>query len=129
MIKENERLLTLFRVLVDAVILIGSFMLSYYLRFDKVNSPLIRWEWIGEPLGYYSGLGEYMQCLFVLVPAYIVSYFFFKLYDPKRVKSRKAELAHLRGHAPVLAGIPERSRIYSHAARCHSANVRARFWP
>ncbi|MBR6229397.1 MAG: undecaprenyl-phosphate glucose phosphotransferase [Eubacterium sp.] len=93
MIKENERLLTLFRVLVDAGILIGAFVLSYYLRFDDVHSPLIQWGWIHEPIGYYSSLTEYMQCLFVLVPAYIVSYFFFRLYDPKRVKSRKAELA------------------------------------
>ena len=96
MIKENERLLTLFRVLVDAVILIGAFALSYYLRFDE-HSPLIQWEWISEPIGYYSSLTEYMQCLFVLVPAYIVSYFFFRLYDPKRVKSRKAELAAILG--------------------------------
>ncbi|HAK57568.1 MAG TPA: undecaprenyl-phosphate glucose phosphotransferase, partial [Lachnospiraceae bacterium] len=97
MIKENERLLTLFRVLIDAAILIGAFVLSYYLRFDDVHSPLIRWRWIREPIGYYSSLGEYMQCLFALVPSYIVSYYVFKLYDPKRVKSRKAELAAILG--------------------------------
>ena len=97
MIKENERLLTLFRVLVDAGIIVGAFVLSYYLRFDKENSFLIRWEWIGEPIGYYSSLREYMQCLFALVPCYIVSYSVFRLYDPKRVKSRKAELAAILG--------------------------------
>ncbi len=96
-IKENERLLTLFRVLIDAGLLIGAFVLSYYLRFDDVHSPLIRWRWIREPIGYYSSLGEYMQCLFALVPSYIVSYYFFRLYDPKRVKSRKAELAAILG--------------------------------
>ena len=92
-IKENERLLTLFRVLVDAVIIISSFILSYYLRFDDIHSPLIRMRIISEPIGYYMSLGEYMQSLFAIVPSYIVSYYAFKLYDPKRVKSRKAELA------------------------------------
>ncbi|MBO6108034.1 MAG: undecaprenyl-phosphate glucose phosphotransferase [Eubacterium sp.] len=93
MIKENERLLTLFRVLVDAVIIISSFILSYYLRFDDIHSPLIRMRIISEPIGYYMSLGEYMQSLFAIVPSYIVSYYAFKLYDPKRVKSHKAELA------------------------------------
>ncbi len=96
MIKENEKLLTLFRVLIDAGILVGTFVLSYYLRFDE-NFPLIKWHWINEPYGYYASLEEYMQCLFALVPSYIISYFVFRLYDPKRVKSRKAELAAVLG--------------------------------
>ena len=95
-VKENERLLTLFRILIDAGIVILVFMLSYYLRFD-VNSPLIKWGIISEPIGYFASLQEYMKSLFALVPCYIISYHVFKLYDPKRVKSRKAELAAIIG--------------------------------
>ena len=97
MIKENEKLLTLFRVIIDAGILIGAFILSYYLRFDTTHSPLIRWHWIKEPFGYYSGLREYMKCLFALVPCYIISYHLFKLYDPSRVKKRKSEFVAVLG--------------------------------
>ncbi len=96
-VKENERLLTLFRILIDAGIVILVFMLSYYLRFDDVNSPLIRWGIISGPIGYFASLQEYMKSLFALVPCYIISYHVFKLYDPKRVKSRKAELAAIIG--------------------------------
>ncbi|MCH5264969.1 MAG: undecaprenyl-phosphate glucose phosphotransferase [Lachnospiraceae bacterium] len=92
MIKGNQKLLNLFRILIDAAIIIFSFVLAYYLRFDDVHSFLIRYEFIEEPLGVYGSLKDYLQILFMLIPCYLVSYYFFHLYDPKRVKSRKSEI-------------------------------------
>ena len=92
MIKGNQKLLNLFRILIDAAIIIFSFVLAYYLRFEDVHSFLIRYEFIEEPLGVYGSLKDYLQILFMLIPCYLVSYYFFHLYDPKRVKSRKSEI-------------------------------------
>lgn len=92
MIKGNQKLLNLFRILFDTAIIIVSFILAYYLRFDDAHSFLIRFKIIEEPLGVYGSLREYLQILFMLIPCYLVSYYFFHLYDPKRVKSRKSEI-------------------------------------
>lgn len=92
MIKGNQKLLNLFRILFDAAIIIVSFILAYYLRFDDTHSFLIRLKIIKEPLGVYGSLKDYLQILFMLIPCYLGSYYFFHLYDPKRVKSRKSEI-------------------------------------
>jgi Undecaprenyl-phosphate glucose phosphotransferase len=94
LIKENQKLLNLFRILIDTVIIIISFYGSYYLRFSD-NSFLIQWQWIKEPIGLYGSLKDYTQILFMLIPCYLISYYFFHLYDPKRVKSRKSELLNV----------------------------------
>lgn len=91
MIKGNQKLLNLFRILIDTAIIVFSFIRAYYLRFSN-DSILIRWEWIEEPVGIYGSLKDYMQILIMLIPCYLVSYYFFHLYDPKRTKSRKSEI-------------------------------------
>lgn len=91
MIKGNQKLLNLFRILIDTAIIIFSFILAYYLRFDEDHSFLIIWGWIKAPVGLYGSLLSYMQMLFTLVPCYLASYYFFHLYDPARVKSRRFE--------------------------------------
>ena len=92
MIKGNQKLLNLFRILIDTAIIIVSFVLAYYLRFDNIHSFLIRLEIIAEPVGVYGSLETYLQILLPLIPCYLLSYYFFHLYDPKRVKSRKSEI-------------------------------------
>ena len=95
MIKGNQKLLNLFRILIDTGIIIFSFILAYYLRFDDEHSFLIIYNIIEEPFGIYGTLRDYLQILFMLIPCYLVSYYFFHLYDPKRVKSRKSEIFSL----------------------------------
>ena len=94
MIKGNQKLLNLFRILIDTAIIVFSFIRAYYLRFSN-DSILIRWEWIEEPVGIYGSLKDYMQILIMLIPCYLVSYYFFHLYDPKRTKSRKSEIFNI----------------------------------
>lgn len=92
LIKGNQKLLNLFRVLIDSAIIVLSFIGAYYLRFDSEHSPLILLNIIDEPIGIYGSLKDYTMILFMLIPCYLVSYYFFRLYDPKRVKSRKNEI-------------------------------------
>ncbi len=94
MIKGNQKLLNLFRILIDTAIIVFSFVMAYYLRFSD-NSILIRWNIIEEPIGIYGTLGDYLQILFMLIPCYLVSYYFFHLYDPKRMKGRKSEIFNM----------------------------------
>ena len=94
MIKGNQKLLNLFRILIDTAIIVFSFIRAYYLRFSN-DSILIRWEWIEEPVGIYGSLKDYMQILIMLIPCYLVSYYFFHLYDPKRTKNRKSEIFNI----------------------------------
>lgn len=95
MIKGNQKLLNIFRFIIDVLILVVSFVLAYILRFDEEFSFLIRYEIIKEPIGLYGKLEQYMQLLLLLIPCYIFSYYVFHLYDPKRVTSRKSQMYNL----------------------------------
>lgn len=94
MIKGNQKLLNLFRILIDTAIMVFSFVAAYHLRFDTEHSILIRWG-MERPRGLYGSLEDYLQILFMLIPCYLASYYFFHLYDPKRVKSRKYEIFNM----------------------------------
>lgn len=94
MIKGNQKLLNLFRILIDTAIMVFSFVAAYHLRFDTEHSILIRWG-MERPRGLYGTLQDYLQILFMLIPCYLASYYFFHLYDPKRVKSRKYEIFNM----------------------------------
>ncbi len=91
MIKGNQKLLNLFRILIDTAIIIFSFVMAYRLRFHD-NSILFQLNIIEPPIGIYGTLTDYMQILIMLIPCYLVSYYFFHLYDPKRMAGRKSEL-------------------------------------
>lgn len=92
MIKENQRLLNIIHLIIDALIMVGSFLLAYFLRFDVEHSPLLLMDIIEHPRGRYLDIREYMEMLVYLVPFYIVSYYIFHLYDPKRTRSRRVEI-------------------------------------
>jgi len=94
LIKGNQKLLNLFRILIDTAIMVFSFVAAYHLRFDTEHSILIRWG-MERPRGLYGTLEDYLQILFMLIPCYLASYYFFHLYDPKRVKSRKYEIFNM----------------------------------
>lgn len=74
--------------------MVFSFLAAYQLRFDTEHSILIKWG-MERPRGLYGSLQDYLQILIMLIPCYLVSYYFFHLYDPKRVKSRKSEIFNM----------------------------------
>jgi len=95
LIKENQKLLNLIHLLIDATIIVISFMLAYFLRFNEQYSPLIRFNIIRGPIGHYLPMIKYMEMLVFLVPFYIISYYIFKLYDPKRTARRRTTIWNL----------------------------------
>ena len=86
MIKENQSFFNKMHVLLDALILVSSYMLAWFLRF---RSGIFVVD------GYYLSLVEYMQLLFFLVPGYLILYLGFHLYTPKRVQGRRLEAARI----------------------------------
>lgn len=95
MIKENQKLLNLIHLLIDATIIIISFITAYFLRFNTDYSPLIKFNIIVRPYGYFFTISKYMEMLVFLIPFYIVAYYFFHLYDPKRTSRRRTTFVSL----------------------------------
>lgn len=95
MIKENQKLLNILQLIVDAIIIGFSFVLAYNLRFDDTWSPLIKHNIIQPPIGYVRPLNDYETMLVLLIPSYLVLYGLFGMYDPKRTSGRRVELLRL----------------------------------
>ncbi len=110
MIKENQKLLNLLELLIDAIIIAFSFLLAYKLRFDDTWSPLIKYEIIRPTVGYVRPDSDYFSLLFLLIPCYLIMYRMYGMYDPKRTFGRRAELlglvkANLLGVVYCLAAL------------------------
>lgn len=86
MIKDNQKLLNRLHVAVDALALVFSYVSAWYIRFKSGIFELDPW---------FMSLGEYMQSLFLIVPAYLILYYVFQLYTPKRVQGRRLEAWHI----------------------------------
>ena len=82
MIKENQRLLNQIQVVLDAIVIIIAYALSWYIRFRSGIFQLDEW---------YLSLQEYMKWLLPIVPGFLLLYYIFKLYVPKRVLGRRLE--------------------------------------
>lgn len=95
MIRENQRLLNIMHIIVDAIIIAFSFLLAYQLRFDDTWSPLIKYHIINPPIGYYKALEDYRNMLVLLIPCYISIYYICGMYDPKRTSGRRSEFFSL----------------------------------
>ena len=94
-IKENQKLLNLLKMIIDAIIIAFSYLLSYSLRFNDLWSPLIKYKIIEPSSGYIRPMIDYMYMLIFLIPCYLIIYRYFGMYDPKRTSGRRAELYSL----------------------------------
>ena len=86
MINDNQKLLNRLHVVVDALALVFSYISAWYIRFKSGIFELDPW---------FFSLGDYMRSLFILVPAYLILYYVFQLYTPKRVQGRRLEAWHI----------------------------------
>ncbi len=73
-------------MVVDALALVFSYISAWYIRFKSGIFELDPW---------FFSLGDYMRSLFILVPAYLILYYVFQLYTPKRVQGRRLEAWHI----------------------------------
>lgn len=88
MIKDNQKILNRLHVLIDAIIVVCSYALSWYLKFESVFSDL-------EPGVGYLEMERYFQPLIFLVPGYLVLYYAFNMYKPKRTTGRQFEIVNI----------------------------------
>lgn len=86
MIKNNQKRLNRVQVLVDALVVAVSYFLSWILKFKSGLLPLS-----GEALPFSS----YMFALVGVIPGYLILYYCFHLYRPKRLSGRRAELSQI----------------------------------
>lgn len=82
MIKEYQKFLNRIQVVLDGSVVITSYALAWYLRFRSGVFNLDEW---------YLPLESYMRLLFYIVPGYLVLFYAFHLYEPKRVMGRRLE--------------------------------------
>ena len=75
MIKENQRALNILLVIIDVLVISLSLLCSIWLRFKStLFAP-------GGHLGFYSYL---LFLIFAVIPVYLILYFAFGLYKPRR---------------------------------------------
>ena len=86
MIKANQKLLNRLHVVIDALVIIFSYTAAWYLRFKSGIFELDPW---------FLSLQEYMKALLIIVPGYLILYYAFQLYTPKRVQGRRYEAWHI----------------------------------
>jgi len=85
LIRDNQNFFNRLHVLIDAFVVAVSYSLAYWLKFSSglfVNGP--HWNF-----------ASYAMYLTAIVPGYLILYFAFNLYTPKRVQGRRLELANI----------------------------------
>ena len=85
MIKDNQKYFNRLHLLVDAVVVAISYLLAWYIKFCTIFADT-------EPGAGALDMRTYFSFLYFVVPEYIVLYYFFNMYAPKRATRRKYEL-------------------------------------
>lgn len=88
MIKDNQKYFNRIHLFVDGLVVAISYMLAWYLRFESsffYNDPSI---------GVLS-IQTYFQALYIIVPGYVLLYYYFNLYTPKRATVHKYEIIRI----------------------------------
>ena len=86
MIKDNQRFLNNLHVLLDVLIICASYALAWLLTIVAPIFPA--GHGVLPPQVYFAALSP-------IVPAYLLLYWAFHLYEPKRTHSKRAELWHI----------------------------------
>jgi Undecaprenyl-phosphate glucose phosphotransferase len=82
LIKDNQKYFNRLHVVIDIFVIIISYLLAWLIKF---KSNLLT----SEP-GMLS-FQTYMSVLYIIVPGYMLLYYAFNLYTPKRVQGRRLE--------------------------------------
>ena len=86
MIKDNQQHFNRLQVVMDAVVVIVSYAFAWWLKFSS--------GFVDKEIGVLS-FEFYMRALILIVPLYILLYYAFNLYTPKRVQGRRLELSNI----------------------------------
>lgn len=88
MIKDNQKVFNRLHILLDALIIAGAYMLAWYLKFASPFSD------IDENVGVLS-MSKYFSMLYIVIPLYLILYYEFSLYTPKRATTHKYEVVNI----------------------------------
>ena len=88
MIKDNQTLFNRIHLLADALIAACSYMLAWYLKFA---SPFVE----RDPNVGVLSMQRYFSMLLYVIPLYVVLYYFFNMYKPKRTQKRGYEFLNI----------------------------------
>ena len=85
MIKDNQRYFNRMHVIIDALVIIVSYFFAWVFRYVVFSTGAVQ----SVPMKWY------MQLLIGIVPIYLILYYAFNLYTPKRVQGRRLELSNI----------------------------------
>lgn len=86
MIKANQKYFNRILVVIDGAFIFASLVLAWLIRFKSGLLPIA---------GDYLGFWEYLKPTVVIVPLYLIIYYYFKLYMPQRFKQGSDELKNI----------------------------------
>ena len=86
MIKQHQSQFNKLQVVIDAVVIVAAYLLSWYLRL---------YSGLFESEGEFLGPEVYLAALAMIVPGYLILYYFFRLYTRKRLQGRREELKNI----------------------------------
>ena len=87
MIKSNQSKLNFLHILLDAIVIAISYAAAFYLIIG------LKLGLEGTPGALPAGV--YFTALLIIIPLYLILYGVFNLYTPKRIQSRRRELADI----------------------------------
>lgn len=82
MIKDNQQHFNRLHVVIDAMVTVAAYLLAWWLKF---KSGILSTPEGALPTEIYTG------ALIVIIPVYVLLYYAFNLYAPKRVQGRRLE--------------------------------------
>lgn len=88
MIKDNQKYFNRLHLLLDALVVAVSYIFAWYLKFDSPFSD------ISPEIGVLT-MQSYFELLYFIVPGYIILYYYFNLYTPKRATVHKYEIINI----------------------------------
>lgn len=88
MIKDNQKYFNRLHLLMDALVVAVSYIFAWYLKFDSPFSD------ISPEIGVLT-MQTYFELLYFIVPGYIILYYYFNLYTPKRATVHKYEIINI----------------------------------
>lgn len=97
MIKDNQKLLNRFMVVIDGILIVFAFFFAYYLKFslygtlEQLGVDNVKTLPFYPRFGYYPPVSEYANALLFIVPGYLVIYSVCNLYSPRRAHSKRYE--------------------------------------
>lgn len=86
MIKDNQKYFNRLHVVLDATVIIFSYVLAYFIKFKTG---------IFDNAGAALSFQVYLSALVVIVPGYLMLYALFNLYTSKRIQARRIECSNI----------------------------------